>query len=166
MKRTAIAAIVTAVVIGVGTTAFALAETGQFPGAKQIKTVVTAPSANGAVSAAMQGSAVASATPREVPVDPGATTGKTDVNIPGSSSRVSPNTTVVPPSSTPSVETENEGDSEREVVTPKVRDDAEESTSEDDAEGGEETEAVDKPDDQHSSESQSQEDDEIRQNGK
>jgi len=134
MKRVVRAALATAVAITVGTAAFAVAETGHYPGAKQIPTVVTGSSTTESVTETSAPAVGTTARPKA------ATSKPTPSGNKGSASVVqTPASSNKKPKITSDAAAQKPDDShkvEREVVTRKVRDDNE-SSSDDSGQIGE-----------------------------
>ena len=124
MKRVVRIAIITAIVVSAGTAAFAIAETGRYPGAKQIPTVVASPSATAHGSKSLPESIDASPLPGYLPnAADGPKGGKSAIL-----EAVGPDQTATVPSGS-AAEPDGDHETAREVVTHEIRDNEGEQSS-------------------------------------
>jgi len=133
MKRVIRIAIVTTIVVSAGTAAFAIAETGRYPGAKQIPTVVASPSATANGFESLPRNIGVSALPGYLPNGASAPKGGKSAILEAIASDQTANT----PSS--AVGSDDEHETVREVVTHEVRDNEGESSSARAEDGAEES---------------------------
>ena len=134
MKRVIRIAIVTTIVVSAGTAAFAIAETGRYPGARKIPTVVASPSATAHGFEPLPRSIGVSALPGYLPNGASAPKGGKSAILEAIASDQTAN---VPSSSASGSDDDHE--TVREVVTHEVRDNEGESSSARAEDGAEES---------------------------